>query len=348
MKLSPNQTVHFFVIILLFSVLGVLNAVAAKTDIVILKNGDKITGEVKRMEYARLSFSTDAMKTLSIQWDEIHFLRAKAVFRIELDSELDFSGSIDTDTLRNKMVIRFDSLAYYTDFDQVVKIVPIKDTFLERLKVSADLGFNYNKASDVADLTLNGNGTYRSWQYLHEIKFKATITGKKDENPYQNMNSSWDSKRFFIHRWFVNGFLGAERNTEFGLNLRLLLGAGGGKDVFRTNTNLLVAGGGLQVTQEWKKDSKGGSTNLEALAALRFLKFKYDEPEIDFDTSVAVYPNLTNFGRIRLSFESNLTWEIYKDLFWKLTFYDNFDNQPPTEGADKNDYGITLSFGWSY
>ena len=52
---------------LLFSPL----ARAEKTDIVVLKNGDKITGEVKGLERGKLEFSTDSMGTVSIEWEDI-------------------------------------------------------------------------------------------------------------------------------------------------------------------------------------------------------------------------------------------------------------------------------------
>ncbi len=330
------------------SLMVTLPALAAKIDVVILKNGDYITGELKIMEFARLSYSTDAMKTLSIEWDQIKYLKANQTFRIELENGYDFSGSIDTDTLNNKLIIKFDSLYYKTSFHDVVRIIPIKDSFLERSKVSLDLGFSYTKASDIAQLTSNVNGSYRSWHFRHELKFNSIITAKKDSNAAQNVDLTWNTSRFFVYKWFLNAFIGAQKNTELGLNLRLLIGAGGGKDLYRTNTNLLTAGGGLQITQEWKKDTEGSETNLEGLVGLNHQKFQYVDPEIDLNTTVTLYPSITSWGRIRFNFNTNLSWEIWKDFFWKLTLYDNFDNQPPTEGASKNDYGVTLSFGWKY
>ncbi len=44
---------------------------APKTDVVIFKNGDRLTGEVKSLERGRLRFNTDATGTNSIEWDVI-------------------------------------------------------------------------------------------------------------------------------------------------------------------------------------------------------------------------------------------------------------------------------------
>ena len=46
-------------------------AVAAKTDVIVLINGDHITGEVKDLSYGQLKFKTDHMGTIYIEWDKI-------------------------------------------------------------------------------------------------------------------------------------------------------------------------------------------------------------------------------------------------------------------------------------
>jgi len=338
---------HVLLFLILYLIL-VSVASAAKEDIVILKNGDYITGEVKKMEFARLSYSTDAMKTLSIEWAEIRYIKAKETFRIEMEDGTDFSGSLDSDSLTQILIIKFNKYSYRVNFDKVVTITPIKDTFSDRVKFSVDLGFSYTKASDVAQLTSNANGSYRSWEFYHELTYNSIMTTKADNNTTENIDFRWSTSRFFLYKWFLNTFVGGQRNTELGLNLRLLVGAGGGKDIFRTNTNLLSLAGGLQVTQEWNQDKAGSNKSLEGLLIAQHKKFQYDDPEIDWTTTFRIYPSFTTWGRTRVNVDTSLKWEIYTDLFWRLTFYDNYDSKPPTEGAAKNDFGITLSFGWKY
>ena len=173
-------------------------AFAAKEDIVILKNGDYITGEVKSMEFARLSYSTDAMKTLSIEWDEVKYIKAKETFRIEMEDGTDFSGSLDSDSLKQTLIIKFKNYSYNVKFGKVVKITPIKDTFAERVNFSVDLGFSYTKASEVAQLTSNANGSYRSWEFYHELDFHSIVTSTSDTNTTENIDLRWNTARFFL------------------------------------------------------------------------------------------------------------------------------------------------------
>ena len=61
-----------------------LPASAAKTDVVVLLNGDRITGEVKELAYGQLKFSTDDMGTLYIEWSKIASLTTAQQLQVEL------------------------------------------------------------------------------------------------------------------------------------------------------------------------------------------------------------------------------------------------------------------------
>ena len=128
---------------LLFCLLSSQHVFAAKTDIVVLQNGDKITGEVKQLEFGILEYKTDDIGTLSIQWEKIAQIYAKEFFRIELTDGSFFYGSLDSDTIQSKMVIYLDSFRVSLFFDEVIRITRIKKTFWDRLDLALKLGFDY-------------------------------------------------------------------------------------------------------------------------------------------------------------------------------------------------------------
>ena len=55
----------------------------AEDDVVIFKNGDRLTGEVKSLERGRLRFKTDATDTINIEWDEVAFLSSDQNIQVE-------------------------------------------------------------------------------------------------------------------------------------------------------------------------------------------------------------------------------------------------------------------------
>lgn len=323
---------------------------AQKTDIVVLYNGDHITGEVKRLEFGMLTFKTDDMGTLSIQWDKIVEVYAfKQFFRVELEDGLLFFGTLDTDTTTSRLIVEFDTLRIRLNFSEIVHIDPIKRTFWDRVDLSLSAGFNFTKGSDVTTFNFSGNTKYRTYNVLHEINLSSNITIKKnDSTRTERNNAGYSYSRFLAHRWFYNGSLKLEQNTELGIDLRLSGGAGFGKNIFQTNSAVFATDIGVRVNREWTKQSNGDQYNLESLAGLKFSKFRYDNPKLNLDSELSIYPNLTTKGRVRSELDIVLKWEIIKDLFWDLQFYTSYDNKPPNTEAAKIDYGIVLSLGWSF
>ncbi len=55
----------------------------ADTDVVIFKNGDHLTGEVKSLERGRLRFKTEATDTIGIEWDEVAYLSSDQNIQVE-------------------------------------------------------------------------------------------------------------------------------------------------------------------------------------------------------------------------------------------------------------------------
>jgi hypothetical protein len=57
---------------------------------------------------------------------------------------------------------------------------------------------------------------------------------------------------------------------------------------------------------------------------------------------------LTDWGRVRGNLDVQVKREIIRDFTVGLTVYDSFDSRPATEGAAKNDWGATVSLGWTF
>ena len=55
-----------------------------KTDVVILSNGDHLTGEIKGMSRGKLDLLTDDAGRLSIEWDKIRTVSSTHQYEVEL------------------------------------------------------------------------------------------------------------------------------------------------------------------------------------------------------------------------------------------------------------------------
>jgi len=62
-----------------------------------------------------------------------------------------------------------------------------------------------------------------------------------------------------------------------------------------------------------------------------------------------IYPSISDFGRVRIEFDTRIQYEIFMDIYWGLGFFDNFDSRPPTQGdSDKNHLDIEAMIGWKF
>jgi hypothetical protein len=106
-------------------------------------------------------------------------------------------------------------------------------------------------------------------------------------------------------------------------------------------------GAGLAATRESPLEGET-SSSLEGLFTTQWQVYTYEFPKTNLQFSFMLYPSFTEWGRVRGDVNLSLKRELWHDFTVGLTVYDSFDNRPVTEGAAKNDWGATLSVGWTF
>src|SRR5688572_19587414 len=76
-----------------------------RTDVVTLPNGDRITGEVVRLDRGRLEFKTDDVGTLYLEWDKVATVQATRAVEVVTEDGRRFLGSLGQAPSRTLMVV---------------------------------------------------------------------------------------------------------------------------------------------------------------------------------------------------------------------------------------------------
>ena len=139
-----------------------------------------------------------------------------------------------------------------------------------------------------------------------------------------------------------------EQNDELNLDYRALIGGTFGRFLVQNNRNFLVVSVGLTGTREKYSDSEDIGYNAEALLSIWYEAFKYSSPRLNFAAIFNVFPGITSWGRVRTNLSARLSFEVFRDFFFTLDGFHNFDSRPPGELAVKHDYGINTSISWSF
>jgi hypothetical protein len=320
---------------------------AQKTDVVILRNGDRITGEIKQLALGRLTYSTDDMGTLSIEWEKIVQITSRQYHQVETQVGLRYFGVLMAAD-SGYVVVGDDLVRDSLLIVQIVRIDPIKVSLWDRFKGHIDVGFSYQQSNKIIEINFGGEVDYRTRQWLNQLTFSAYFQDQDNASSTKRSSLGVIGQRFLKNRWSGFGAVSIEQNQELSLDLRMLAAGGAGFFFKQTNQTILNLLGGATVQNERFTDTEASTNNLEALAALRYKHFRFDSPKLDISATLTSYTGITDWGRIRLDTKFYISYEVLKDFTVGLDLFDKFDSRPPSETAQKNDFGSTLTIGWKF
>jgi len=325
-----------------------LTVQAQKNDTIYLRNGDRITGELKKFEYGLLTLKTDAMQTVSIEYDDINTIYSAKFFDLRTNKGNRYFGRIiKSDVLATLNIITVTDTIPKRLWD-IVSITPIKQSFFQKIDGSVDFGLSYSKASDVFQYSANFQATHRSNNYSTKFNLSSILTDKGDEGISRNNDVGIGVTRFLPNKWFARATARGQKNTELDLGYRLQAGIGEGYDFVRNNSIRLYGMGGLVANHEKTISNSIVSDNMEALLAAQFKWFQYRHPKINITSNFELYPSLTINNRVRFEYDIAAKYEIVKDLFLNLQFYGSSDNKPSSGAEAKRDWGVITSIGYTF
>lgn len=335
----------------LFLVLGLcflaFDAQAQKTDIVILTNGDRVTGEIKKLEAGLLSFSTDAMGTVTIEWRLIRQVISNKQLTIEtIDGQL-FLGKLRKPEEGENVELITEQGPMQLTAQEVVSVWPVRASVLDKLDLSVAVGFDYAKSTDITNINVAVDALYRTEERILEGLFRSNVTSQADGDDQNRQEIRLNAQRLMQNRRYRSLNLGYDKNEAIGLNYRIYGGGTFGRYITKSNRTWFSADIGAIATQE--SPVIGDTTDsIEAVLGTRYRYFSYARPERILDTVLIIYPSLTESGRVRGDFRTTFKLELVKDLFWTMEVYATYDNKPVEEGAEQGDFGIITGLGWSF
>jgi hypothetical protein len=333
-------------ILLLFSLSRL--AAAERTDAVTLVNGDRVTGEVEKLERGRLQLRTDNMGTLLIEWQAVKSVSAKAQFDVETEDGAHRYGWLRPGKTGTDIEVVGDAGATALKRLAVVRIVPLRESFWRRLDGTLDIGFSYTQANRLTSLSLDLDARHRARKGQVQLIASSSTTAQEGAEDTSRQLLNLQYVRFLPSRWLYLSLGRLEQHRELGLDLRATAGVGFGRFFVQSNRQLLAASAGLTANQEVPHGSEPNEANLEAILVLQYSLFTYSFPNLRADAGLAIFPSLTVSGRVRTQLDVTLRRDVFRDFNTALTVSDSYDSRPPSEGSKRNDLSVGFSIGWRF
>jgi len=319
---------------------------APKVDVIQLKNGDRLTCEILKLQQGSLSISTDPLDKVSVHWADVVVLTSPREFEVNTESGDKYYGSLGTARPGEIIVTAAGGVPVPLRLAEVTSITPIGSSVWSRMDGNLDVGFSFAQANLETRWTFNAGASYRSRKYQFSATGASQLTAREDSDDISRHSVSVIANRLLTDQWFVTGISQVQRNQELNLDLRWVVGGGAGKTLSQSNYRLFTLFGGVVYTSEqFTNEPFSNSAELTTGAELDF--FNPGKKGVNWQNSILSYYSLNEAGRVRLELESAWRHDFMNDFYWSLNTLESFDSHPP-DNNKKNDVTVSVAIGWKF
>ena len=322
-------------------------AAAQKTDIVAIRKGGRVIGEIKGLAYGKLQLSTDAMSTVYIEWPKVLSVTTDKRFEFQLTNGIRYFGSVKASPDSGFVTIESDSLTVEVETNAIVTMKRIQPYFWSALDGSIDFGVAFTQQNVKTDLSFNATVKYKKGLNNYAFNLTSAFTRQDSVENITNVNSQLkyarEGKKGLYYPVIVTG----QQNSQLDLDFRGTVGGGVGDLVVETNRLNLGIWAGLAYAREKYVADPADNTML-AIVAADYQYFVWGALDKELSSNLTILPVLTGESRWRLQFNVTMKWEIVHHLYLSLSLIEYYDSNPPSATANKNSLYTTTTLGWSF
>ncbi len=325
-------------------------------DQVILKNGDRITGQIVKKDGDQLTLKSDLVGTVTIPWSAVTSITSGGPLVVVLPGGQSVNGALSTSD--NKLQVATPAgpvTAPLADVSAVRNADEQKawermqhPSLLDLWAGYVDLGLALARGNAVTTTFTTAFNAVRSTStdkitlHFNQIQASALVSGVKAETA-QAVRGGLAYDRKIGPRMFLNAFNDYEYDKFQDLDLRFVLGGGAGYSVVKSDRTRLDLVGGMAYDRA--KFSTFTRNSAEAYFG-NDLSYKLSGMT-SLTQSFRIFPNLTTTDDYRVNFDLGAVTVLKKWLSWQLSASDRYLNLP-VPGRKRNDLilttGIRVSF----
>jgi putative salt-induced outer membrane protein YdiY len=322
-----------------------------RNDTVVMKNGDRLTGDVKKMENGLLYIDTVYVSgSVGVDWNQVERIESTATYQVTLINGKRVTGKIEkavSDEGRKDFVVRKPGGDQRYSSAEIASIDSEKPGFWHQLKGSIDSGYSFTSGNAQTSTTTDANATYTTKNWSAAARLDTSFSGQSGASKTNKIEGQFSGERFLSRNSFLVGIADFLHSSQQDLDLRTTIGGGYGRYWIRTaNTNLGWLSGVVYANEHFSTAStQPRDHNVEALLGLQYDSHKFNLG--DFHSQTLLFPGLSDTGRVRVTTNNSLTINLVNNFHVTFSFWDNFDSRPPAT-AKRNELGVSSGIGWSF
>src|SRR5271170_3637033 len=350
MKIPPVRNIRVVVLSCVFLLSAPLFA-RESTDVIIMKNGDRLTGEIKGLNAGVLYMSMKyILGTSSVQWSDVVRLESKQLFLVKTEDGSVYTGILNTTDAPSgrpmEIAVVESSGKEILNSARIVEMDTTSTRFLHRFNGDINTGTIYSKGNQSTQYSLGSQVNYPRERWGAEASFNSTLSVSTGATASTRNQVELEAFRLLRwDNWFYEGLGGFLQSSEQGIVHQTTFGGGVGR--YLTNTNaarVSVVGGFVGQNTVYQSNIVPQNLGSGLIAAnLQFFRFNKTNGSLQ----AALMPAVSEPGRVKFNINATYYIKLTGNLSWNASFYGNWDNRPPN-GLSGSDYGSSSGLSWTF
>jgi putative salt-induced outer membrane protein YdiY len=343
-----------------------LLTIPALADQLTLKNGDRLTGTITKSDGKTLVIKTDYAGDVTVKFDAIQAITSAGDLNVSLSGGKTVIGPVST-TGDNVVVATRTTGSVEAPKASITTLRSPAEQAAYEKSLHPGFGEGWNGGVNVGFAVTRGNSETKNLN----IAFAATRKGFRDKLilytnsvyatndvptafPHTTANAIGGGARYdrdITPRVF--GFVNGDfyHDSLQNLDLRSLLGGGLGLHAIKSDATTLDLLAGVNYTHEsysipFNPPDPAKTRNQAGLTLGDDFTHKLGKSTV-FTQNLYFYPNLSQTGEYRGTFNLGLITKMNKWLGWQNSFGDIYVSNPPA-GKKKNDLLLSTGLNFSF
>lgn len=320
-------------------------------DVLVLKNGDRISGEIKKIWDNEITIEPSYSDEFKVDLPAVDHIESDREFDIELEDGREIVGQLGGADTDGKQLITAGEESFAVPLANLFELDEPEKTFNWESNIEFSAALNSgNTDSSNAKLKADTIVEIPGHRHLGEITFFkeeqiGVVTQEQDLFKY---SYNW----LFREPWFFSTNLSFERDPIIELDQRIIISAGIGLDIWNTPRKELSVQLGIGAQTETLGSPisvpVGPATSESSVGtwSMRYRQeFFSDDLELYHNNSITTNIN----GRTNISYKTTtgLRFEVTDLLYANLSVDFDYETDP-VDAAEKEDVALLIGIGLEF
>src|ERR1022692_3193925 len=182
------------------------------TDVIVMKNGDHLTGEIKGMSQGVLYISMNyILGTSDVQWSKVDHIESKQLFLVKTEDGSVYTGVLSTATQERGRpmtieVVESSSKQVELERRTVVQMDQTSERFWQRFNGDINTGIQYSKGNQSTQYNLSSDVGYPRERWSAFASYNSTLSASTGASAATRNQFNLGAQRLLRwSNWFYAG-----------------------------------------------------------------------------------------------------------------------------------------------